>query len=1032
MNGTSSHDENNHNNHNNVSNHKNNDNDDHNDDTPTKKRRAEWKPSSLSCWSQPTLQQEQQQQQQEQQFSVVRSPRLLSIDDDDIRLPTRRNSVLGTHLGTRNDGDAIRQMPSSLSSSSLSSPLQSTLLLSRNGKQRPADNNKGYNVDDDHNDNDVCRDDDDGVDSIMLDELRLSCLTLESAPEIGGGDDDDFHSQKENVVDSQHNDRYCASPMDADTAAASQAMDSSSPISPMATITPDDEQQRAINLAQRGRNIFVTGKAGTGKSFTIKSIVSVLSHKVLYVTAPTGIAAINVNGMTFHSWGGFGIGEYYGDFDKMMDKTTMDRIRKTDVLLIDEISMVDGHLMDTLECMVSIICHYDTIKERVREIQSQHLEDTTVSSSSSSSKSIMSELMLDKRFLPEDQGGLGDIPPWGGIQLIVVGDFFQLPPIPNKADKGLQYEDLMHTREDRLKVGMQGSYAFQSAAWWRSEFEVIELTTVHRQNDDRLYTFLNDMREGHDEFSTRHSETIEVLRQPIQLAQEGITPTTLYTKNKDVDKENCLQLADLPGEELLYESFDEVKLAQEYKTKMIRKHKLQHVEFMPSLWSSVERQPKPPDLRDAEAKLADLEETRKKLFEEEKYAELIAMKEEVETVKTRVKELTQIHDKNMKISLQGIEKHLAEYQRQNESPHRSNESAGNENTTHPDTRAKSTMAIIPLFQERLQKDFEALKSHSKMRFFDKRQCRISEKIRIKVNAQVMLLCNLDVHNKLANGSRGVITGFVSCVSYRKLLLTMVRGPEKTQESQGAGGVIPSNEKEPDKAKEDTRFFSELLPEDEEKIVVRLRHLPTMGLNAEIVNIDKYCCDKQYCFPVVKFMEGQLCVIVPRNFKKEFKGCGIAIRTQLPLTLAYAISVHKSQGMTIDLLKVDLEGCFAPGQAYVACSRGRGLDRMEIINFRSQEAITSNLVKQFYKCLSRQADRPPLWSETIALFDKSTRNDFRLAKQMEKKYKSERCPMCQSVCLVRQVKRNGNPNKGRWYLTCDKGHFDHLFRWVCQP
>lgn len=84
----------------------------------------------------------------------------------------------------------------------------------------------------------------------------------------------------------------------------------------------DPLQEQAIDFCAAGENIFLTGRAGTGKSWTTRQMVNKLQkqEKVVHVTAPTGMAAINVNGSTIHRWGGFGLGQYYEDFDKMMGK----------------------------------------------------------------------------------------------------------------------------------------------------------------------------------------------------------------------------------------------------------------------------------------------------------------------------------------------------------------------------------------------------------------------------------------------------------------------------------------------------------------------------------------------------------------------------------------------------------------------------------------------------------------------------------------------------------------------------------------
>ena len=133
----------------------------------------------------------------------------------------------------------------------------------------------------------------------------------------------------------------------------------------------DEQQMKALSLFEEGRNIFLTGKAGTGKSWTTRRIAETAHSqlKTVHITAPTGIAAINIHGQTIHSWGGFQLGEYYCDFDKMMGKTTREMIEKTDVLIIDEVSMLDGHLFDVLECMISIIRHYSVVKDIVKNIK---------------------------------------------------------------------------------------------------------------------------------------------------------------------------------------------------------------------------------------------------------------------------------------------------------------------------------------------------------------------------------------------------------------------------------------------------------------------------------------------------------------------------------------------------------------------------------------------------------------------------------------------------------------------------------------
>lgn len=143
-----------------------------------------------------------------------------------------------------------------------------------------------------------------------------------------------------------------------------------------------------------------------------------LANKRMWVVAPTGVAAINVDGITIHKWGNFGIGSHYSDFDRMMNKETRKKIHNTDVLLFDEISMADGHLFDVLECMVTIIRNYDDIKDRVKIIKSEApiiTENMGGSGEDYQNKEdcIMSSYMLKMRW---EDPILGALAPWGGIQ----------------------------------------------------------------------------------------------------------------------------------------------------------------------------------------------------------------------------------------------------------------------------------------------------------------------------------------------------------------------------------------------------------------------------------------------------------------------------------------------------------------------------------------------------------------------------------------------------------------------------------------
>ena len=167
-------------------------------------------------------------------------------------------------------------------------------------------------------------------------------------------------------------------------------------------------------------------------------------------------------------------------------------------------------------------------------------------------------------------------------------------------------------------------------------------------------------------------------------------------------------------------------------------------------------------------------------------------------------------------------------------------------------------------------------------------------------------------------------------------------------------------------------------------------------------------------PYVHFANGQRRIIIPQPFAKEFKDIGKATRWQLPLTLAWAISIHKSQGLTIEYLHVNLLDCFATGQAYVACSRGKCLESMTVRNFKSSEVKTSKKVADFYHAVN--TGRPytgKTWMDTIAEFDKAYKLELQKKHVIKQHYNgTEQCSKCGTVCVVRYNQATRRP-----FLTC---------------
>lgn len=238
------------------------------------------------------------------------------------------------------------------------------------------------------------------------------------------------------------------------------------------------KQSTALDILKTGNNVFLTGQAGAGKTYTINEYVKYLRARNITValTASTGIAATHMNGMTIHGWSGMGIKDEFSDDDFariQKNDNIVNRIETTQVLVVDEISMLHAKQVELL----------NKIMKKVRK---------------------------------------NDLP-FGGVQIIFSGDFFQLPPIA-KNNEGKE------------------KYAFMAPSWIEANFHVCYLTEQYRQKDEQnqngitLNEILNQIR--HQQVDNRAISALTATR--YQKIDDN--RTRLYTHNANVDEINLEEL----------------------------------------------------------------------------------------------------------------------------------------------------------------------------------------------------------------------------------------------------------------------------------------------------------------------------------------------------------------------------------------------------------------------------------------------------------------------------------------------------------
>lgn len=236
------------------------------------------------------------------------------------------------------------------------------------------------------------------------------------------------------------------------------------------------KQETALKLLKAGENVFLTGSAGAGKTYTLNQYIQYLKARkvTVAITASTGIAATHMNGMTIHTWSGIGIKNHLtpDDLKRMKERKYLkEHLENAQVLIIDEISMLHAKQLNLVNQVL--------------------------------------------KFFKENDAA------FGGIQVVLAGDFFQLPPVGQQGERN------------------RDKFCFMSEAWVEAKFRICYLTEQHRQDDETLNQILNAIRS--QSITSEHQQALrESKNQDI-----GETYTRLYTHNMDVDSLNEQHLQQL-------------------------------------------------------------------------------------------------------------------------------------------------------------------------------------------------------------------------------------------------------------------------------------------------------------------------------------------------------------------------------------------------------------------------------------------------------------------------------------------------------
>ncbi|GMG21161.1 unnamed protein product [Ambrosiozyma monospora] len=565
-------------------------------------------------------------------------------------------------------------------------------------------------------------------------------------------------------------------------------------------IVLSEEQNKVIELAQQGKSIFYTGSAGTGKSMLLRSLIKTLkqTHEKggVAVTASTGLAACNIGGMTLHSFAGIGLGK--GTPDELVrrirrNQTQKERWTEVEVLIIDEISMIDGELLEKL----------NVIAQKLRR----------------NSK------------------------PFGGIQLILCGDFYQLPPVSK--DK-------------------QALFAFESDIWKKCIDYTIVLEKVFRQKGDKIFVdMLQEVRNA--DISPGTERKFKYLERRLK-PKHGVTAAHLFSTRREVDKANSDMLRQLPGKALVFTAKESGSVTDPEK--------------------------------------------RKKLLSNFLAPQRIALKKDAQVMMVKNIDSTLVNG-----SLGRVIGFMDPdtYSFWNSWKHGNDISEEEMRTIsmYNKTDANHSKHLVDS-PEDLDSDLE----DSCFDFLDDLQKATEEKERLKEEA-------LRARSEIDSSVLEIDVNDNPVAPETKTDITT----EETDD--GDGDPIPVSVARNIKRKRE--LLNQLFSNSRGRRLPLVRFIQTDGQTRDVlVEAESFSIEDEHEKPIVQ-------------------------RTQLPLILAWAISIHKSQGQTLPMVKVDLRRIFENGQAYVALSRAVNRAGLQVLNFDKSKIRTHAKVVEFYKKLTNVYD-----------------------------------------------------------------------------